>query len=200
MAFVRAGVIAAIAAAALLAAVPASAQFSDSYTFLKAVRDQDVAKARALLDKPGTVVNSRDGGTGEAPLHIVVRRRDTPWLGFLLQANADVDIRDRDGNTPLLLAASTGYVEGVRVLIAVGARVDLKNNAGETALIKAVHARDTDTAKMLLDAGANPDIHDNAQGYSARDYALQDARGGAMARLLKDAKARSAAPVQGPSL
>lgn len=200
MPFARAGVTVMVAATALFTAIPASAQFSDSYNFIKAVRDQDVSKARALLDKPGTVVNSRDAGTGEAPLHIVVRRRDTPWLGFLLQANADPDIRDRDGNTPLLLSAVSGYTEGVRILIAVGARVDLKNNSGETPLIKAVQARDTGTAKMLLDAGANPDIHDNAAGYSARDYALQDARGGPMAKLLKDAKVKSVAPAQGPTL
>lgn len=198
MPFVRASVTALIAATAF--AVPAAAQFSDSYTFLKAVRDQDVAKARAMLDKPGSVVNTRDPSSGEAALHIVVRRGDTPWLGFLLQANADMDIRDRDGNTPLLLAALSSYAEGVRVLIAVGAKVDLKNNAGETPLIKAVQARNADTVKLLIDAGADPDLHDNAAGFSARDYAAQGGRGGPIPKLLEQAKPKAAKPVQGPTL
>ena len=190
-----------IALAFVLLAVPATAQFSDSYNFIKAVRDLDVVKARKLLDAPGaTVINTRDPATGEAPIHIVVRRRDLPWLGFLLQANADANARDRDGSTPLLLAATSRFIDGVRILIAVQARVDLKNNAGETPLIKAVQAHDADTVKLLLDAGANPDLADNAAGLSARQYAARDVRGGPIAKLLAEAKPRSAAPVQGPSL
>jgi len=200
MAIKRTGVTALLVAAFMLASVPASAQFSDAYNFLKAVRDKDGAKAQTLLDTAGggTLVNTRDSGSGEAPLHIVVRRRDIAWLGFLLQAHADPDVRDRDGNTPLLLATVTGFTEGVRVLLSIGAKVDLKNSAGETPLIKAVQAHDLSTTKMLLDAGANPDISDNAAGYSARQYAAQDLHGGPVARLLKDAKAEKVAPMQGP--
>lgn len=178
-------------------AVPASGQFSDSYNFIKAVRDKDVAKAREILDKPGsTAVNAREPSTGDAPLHIVIRQRDLPWVGFLLQANADPNIRDRDGNTPLLLAAVVRFSEAIRVLVAIHAGVDLKNNAGETPLIKAVQANDVADAKVLLDAGASPDLTDNAAGYSARDYATQ--RGGQIAKLLADAPKRAKAPMQGP--
>lgn len=192
--------IAGAAVLAMLAAAPAAAQFSDAYNFLKAVRDQDAPKAQSLLSAPGTVVvDTRDPATGEAPLHIVVKRHDVGWLGLLLNARADPEIRDRDGNTPMLLAAMSGFSEGVRILLVVNAKVDSKNNAGETPLIKAVQAHDLVIAKMLLDAGANPDLADNSAGYTARDYALQTSRGGPIARLLKDAKARTVAPAQGPS-
>lgn len=197
----RACVAALVAVTAFAHAIPASAQFSDSYNFLKAVRDKDVNKARTLLDAPGSnLANTKDPATGEAPLHIVVKRRDLGWLGLLLQANADPNIRDKDGNTPLLLCAVSGWTECVRIMLLVQARVDQKNSAGETPLIKAVQARDVDSVKMLLDGGANPDLTDNAAGYSARQYALQDTRGGPVARMLKDAKAKSVAPVQGPKL
>lgn len=198
---IRPPVAVAFAVAIALTTVPAAAQFSDAYNFIKAVRDLDVDKARKLLDAPGaTVVNTRDPATGEAPIHIVIRRRDVPWLGFLLQANADINARDRDGATPLLLASTARFTEGVRILIAVRARIDLKNNSGETPLIKAVQGRDADTVKLLLDAGANPDLTDSAAGLSARQYAAQDKRGGPIAKLLADARPRAAAPVQGPSL
>lgn len=193
----RAGIAAIAVIASIATAGPAAAQFSDSYNFLKAVREKDVPKAREILDKPGaTVVNARDPASGDAPLHIVMRQHDLAWAGFLLQANADPNVRDRDGNTPLLLASMARFNEGVRLLIAIRAGIDIKNNAGETPLIKAVQANDIDDAKALLDAGANPDATDHAAGYSARDYATQ--RGGPIARLLTAAPKRAAAPVQGP--
>ena len=186
---------------ALITATPAAAQFSESYNFLKAVKDKDAAKAKTALDVPGsTVVNAREGDSGDTALHIVIRRSDVPWLGFLLQGGADPNLRDRAGNTPLLLATINNFTEGVRILLLVQARVDLKNNSGETPLIKAVQARNVTVAKMLHDAGADPDIADNAAGYSARDYAMQDNRGGQLAKLLADAPRRKAKPVQGPQL
>ena len=178
-------------------AAPAAAQFSDSYNLIKAVRDKDAAKAREILDKPGsTVVNARDPATGEAPIHIVVKQHDMAWLGFLLQASADANARDRDGNTPLLLAATGRWTEGVELLIAIHADVDRRNNAGETALIKATQAGDTADARVLLDAGANADLADNLGGHSAREYAAQ--RGGPIAKLLADAPKTAKAPMQGP--
>ncbi len=193
----RPRIIALAVVAAVAAAVPVAAQFSDSYNLIKAVRDKDVLKAREILDKPGsTVVNARDPATGEAPIHIVVKSHDIGWLGFLLQASADANLRDRDGNTPLLLAAAGRWTEGLQLLIAIHATVDQRNNAGETALIKAVEANDLGDARLLLDAGANPDIADSAAGRSARDYAAQ--RGGPLGRLLAEAPKKDKAPVQGP--
>jgi ankyrin repeat protein len=193
----RPRIIAVAVLAAVAAAGPAAAQFSDSYNLIKAVRDKDVAKAREILDKPSsTVVNSREPSTGDAPIHIVTKGHDIGWLGFLLQANADANLRDRDGNTPLMLAAIGRWTEGLELLIAIHADVDRRNNAGETALIKAVEANDLADTRILLDAGANPDLSDNVAGRTARDYAAQ--RGGALGKLLAEAPQRAKAPVQGP--
>ena len=187
------------AASLAFAGVPAAAQFSETYNFIKAVKDKDAAKATSILDVPGnTIVNTRDGDSNDAAIHIVVRRSDIAWLGFLLQHGADPNIRDRAGNTPLLLATVGNFTDGVQVLLVVHARVDLKNNIGETPLIKAVQLRNVGIAKQLLDAGADPDLADSAAGYSARDYALQDPRGGPLAKLLKETPRRKAAAVQGP--
>lgn len=193
----RPRIIAVAVLASIALAGPAAAQFSDSYNFLKAVKEKDVAKAREILDKPGsTVVNARDPATGDAPIHIVVKSHDIGWLGFLLQANADANARDRDGNTPLVLAAAGRWTEGVTLLVAIHADIDRRNNGGETALIKAVAANDTADARILLDAGANPDLSDSLAGHTAREYAVQ--RGGPIGRLLADAPQKASKPVQGP--
>ncbi len=203
MAMLRAGLAAMVPMAGLglmLAATPATAQFSDAYTFLKAVKDKDAAKAREMIEKPGNAfVNTRDSETGETPLHIVTRRSDSAWLGFILQAGANINARDRDGNTALLIAAQTRWTEGVQILISVRAQVDAQNRLGETALQKAVQNRDTTTAKVLIDAGASPDIGDNS-GVTARSLADSDPRAAAMARLLKDVPVRKPKPTQGPSI
>jgi ankyrin repeat protein len=185
---------------ALALAGPAAAQFSDSYSFLKAVRDRDVNKAIEMADKPGTtVVNTRDNDTGEAAVHIVTRRGDLGWLGLLYQKGANLNVKDREGNTPLILAAITRWSDGASTLIRLKAQVNAQNRLGETALLKVVQARDLGLAKALIEAGANPDIADNS-GISPRIAADNDVRAGAIAKLFKDIPAKPSGRVQGPSL
>ena len=185
---------------ALALASPAAAQFTDSYYFIKAVKDKDGAKAQEILDKPGTtVVNTRDSDTGDTGLHIAVKRGDIAWVGFLLQKGANTNARDREGNSPLMIAAQTRWAEGVQLFLQIKVQIDLQNRLGETALLKAVQGRDTDMAKLLIDAGANPDLSDNS-GISARSLATNDPRATQIAKLFKDLPVRKAKPAQGPSL
>lgn len=180
---------------------PAAAQFSDGYNFLKAVKDKDVLKAKSLIDKPGsTIVNTRDLTSGETALMIAIKRRDTPWMGFLLQNGADANLKDGEGNTPLIVAAMNAFPDGVRVLLASKAQVDGANGKGETALIKAVHMRDQASVQLLLQAGADADRTDNLAGMSARDYAARDVRTGPIAKALADAPKKGAKKTMGPSL
>lgn len=179
---------------------PAAAQFSDSYNFIKAVKDRDVNKAIELADQPGTtVVNTRDADTGEAGIHIVTRRGDLGWLGLLYQKGANLNVKDREGNTPLILAAISRWSEGAATLIRLKAQVNAQNRLGETAILKAVQARDLALTKALIDAGANPDIADNS-GISARAVATSDPRAASIAKLLKDVPVKATGRVQGPSL
>lgn len=180
--------------------VPAAAQFSDAFNFIKAIRDNELGKAQELLNKPGnTLVDTRDPGTGEMALHIVTKRRDVNGLAFLLQKKADANVRDRELNTSLILAAGTRWTEGVRILLIVKAQTYRQNYIGETALHLAVANHDADTAKLLLDAGASPDIADST-GATARARAESDPRNAAIARLMKDVPVQKPRATQGPSL
>ncbi len=155
----------------------ASAQFSSSYNFLKAVKDRDGTEATKFLNQPGTViVNTRDVTSGETALHIVVARRDATWTNFLLQKGANPNLRDKQGTTPLMLATQLRFVEGARILLAKKANVNQTNNRGETALIRAVQLRDSEMTRLLLKNGADPDRTDTLAGLSARDYATRDRR------------------------
>lgn len=192
----------AAALALLCLSAPAAAQFSDSYNFLKAVRDKDMYKAQQLARQPGsTVVNTRDYTTGEQAMHIVVKRRDYGFMSLLLYNGAAVDGVDKERNTPLILASGLGFADGVRLLVAQKANVNAANARGETPLIRAVQALDVQAVRLLLDAGANPDKTDNVAGLSAREYAERDRRAGAILRMIKDNKTTKTAggPV-GPSI
>jgi ankyrin repeat protein len=124
------------AALLVVAAVPAFAQFSESFNFLKAVRDRDGGKIAEIVSNPAsTAINARDGTTGEGALHILVRGRDHGFLNYLLSRGARPDLQDNQGNSALNVAAQIGWVEGAELLIARGATVDLANRGGATPLI-----------------------------------------------------------------
>jgi len=168
-------------------APPAQAQFSDSYNFLKAVRERKGEEAEKFLSEPGTViVDTRDSTSGETALHIVITRRDSTWLGYLLQKGANPNLADKKGTTPLMLATQLNYVEGIDLLVKKKVQVDQTNRSGETALILAVQLRNAEAVRALLKAGANPDKKDSRAGYSARDYAKQDGRATAIVAILEN--------------
>ncbi|MFM2409942.1 MAG: hypothetical protein RL481_770 [Pseudomonadota bacterium] len=178
----------ALAISAFAMAVPAAAQFSDSYNFLKAVKDRKGEDVEKFINEPGSgtvIINTKDNGTGETALHIVTERRDSTWLGYLLGKGANPNLADKKGVTPLMLATQLGWLDGVDVLIKLKAQVDATNRSGETALIRAVQLRNVEMVKLLLKAGANPDKQDTVAGYSARDYAAQDGRGSAVLAVIE---------------
>ena len=181
----------------------ATAQFSDGYNFLKAIRDKDGAKVMEFLGKPGsTIINTRDVSTSQTALHIVTARRDTAWIEFLIAKGANPNLTDGNGDTPLMIATQLRFTEGAQTLLDKGAQVDKPNGSGETPLIRAVHLNDLPMIRLLISKGANPLKKDLMAGLSARDYAVRDGRSQTIIDLLDSAKPKStvSGPVQGPSL
>lgn len=182
-----------IAAVLVAMATPAFAQYSESYTFLKAVRERDGAKVQEIASNPSsTALNARENGSGDGALHILVRGRDLPWISYLLSRGARPDLQNQNGDTPLMIAAQMGWVEAAEALIARRANVNLPNNGGETPLIRAVQQRDLAMVRLLMARGANPNHTDSVAGYSALDYARRDSRSAAILRLLEAPPARPA--------
>lgn len=201
--FSRLGALLRAAALLLTALSPnmAHAQFSNAYTFLKAVKDRDGQKAMDLLQKPGsTVINSRDISTGENALHLVVARRDATWLSFLIGKGANLNLTDNDGNTPLMDAVQARFEDGVRSLLAGGAQIDKANDKGETPLIRAVQLRDLGLVRLLVAQGADVNRRDNIAGMSAHDYAARDSRTPGLVDAVNAGKSAAPRPdtVQGP--
>ena len=157
--------------------------------FVDAVREGKDNDAFALLEANPNIVNARNS-KGETALLAAVERRSN-WTAHLLRSEADPNLADRSGETPLIAAARIGYGDAVQWLLIAGAKVDAANRMGETALIIAVQQRQTRIIRQLLEAGANPDKTDSAAGLSARDYAQRDTRSRDILKLIEDAKPKS---------
>lgn len=191
----------AAAALAVLSTPVAAQQYSDGFTFLKAVRERDGNKVTALLGEPGSVVvNTRERGTGDGAIHIVTRERDLTWLTFMLGKGARPDLQNNSGQTALHVAAQLGWLDGAQALLDRRAGVDVPNNNGETPLILAVHRRDVPMVRLLLARGANPKRTDRLTGSSAIDYARRDSRDATLLKMLEAPPAAVKRAVAGPKL
>lgn len=73
----------------------------------------------------------------------------------LIEAGADLNAQNADGNTPLIRAACEGRTEVASVLIKVGADLDIQNADGYSALILAQRRGNLEIVERLLDAGAD---------------------------------------------
>lgn len=171
---------------------------SDGEAFLNAVKEGDANKAIELANQPGSRVANYRGYNGDYALHIVTRKRELQWVGFLLNRGADPNVGDANGDTPLIIAAGIGFEEAAGYMLERGAKVDGINRRGETALAVAVQQRQPRIVELLLKAGANPDKPDRVSGYTPRDYAKRDTRNPQLLRMIesvKSSKKAAAGPV-----
>ena len=78
----------------------------------------------------------------------------------LIDAGADVNVKNKKGQTALIVATREGRSEVVKILLAAGANVNAKQNRYQTAFMVAVIENRPKIAKMLLAAGANVGARD----------------------------------------
>ncbi len=82
-----------------------------------------------------------------------------------------VDAPDKDGDSPLVLAARCDNAEVAQILIKAGAKVNYQNPTGSTPLMSAAARGSTKALKILLNSGADVNISDR-YGQSALFSAL----------------------------
>lgn len=126
---------------------------------------------------------AQDQGPTE-PLCRAALNGDIAQVRSLLGKGADPNVRDEDGETPLIRAASLRGRVGsrednaphsdplsvIRLLLDKGAEVDARDRQGRTALLAAmegsaseyrVFGGDLAIAKLLIERGANVNAQDN---------------------------------------
>ena len=70
------------------------------------------------------------------PIHCAARSGKIDMLNFLLKNKVQVDVKSREGNTPLLMAAYNGQVAIVEALLKANADINAQDAVGWNALMK----------------------------------------------------------------
>ncbi len=133
--------------------------------------------------QPVRTGDQREAAPMAADLVTSIRNADAPILRMLLDGGADVNARDAEGNTPLILASLYASPECVELLIEKGADVNAANKAGATALIRA--ATSYEKTRLLVAAGANVQMR-TALGNTPLILAARRADNSRTVRLLLD--------------
>lgn len=137
--------------------------FPDSETgltpLIQSVRNKDVKMVEFLINQKEINLDRKDKHKYYfAPLHHVAQLKmsNTDILKLLLERGADSELGSdgkNSGNTPLMVCAWGGYIEGVRILLDYKKDICLnqQDSNGYTALIKACIKKNYDIAMLLVD-------------------------------------------------
>ncbi|CZR60318.1 uncharacterized protein PAC_10214 [Phialocephala subalpina] len=106
-------------------------------------------------------------------------------IRLLLGEDVDVDSEDKEGQTPLLLAARNGHTAVVELLLERVAKPDCKNKRGQTPLIYAARNGHEEVVELLLGTN-NVDANSrNQSGQTALWYAARNGHDGVVKLLLE---------------
>jgi ankyrin repeat protein len=114
-----------------------------------------------------------------------IKRGDIDTVRDLLHRGADIDARNRYGQTGLMRAAHTGHRDVVETLIEHGADLNVTAKFGLSALMLAVVAGHPEIARLLARAGADLSL----KGTGAPGFANKTARDLAAARGMQELSA-----------
>jgi ankyrin repeat protein len=104
---------------------------------------------RALV-RGGASVDAHDGAKNCTALHMAARRDNAEIAEALLECGADIEARDRLGETPLRRAVNCGNVDVAALLIARGADIHSPGSKGKTPYL----AAKTAAMKRLLESAS----------------------------------------------
>ncbi|TVY83735.1 Ankyrin repeat domain-containing protein [Lachnellula suecica] len=137
-----------------------------------ALMSQHVKLVKVFLQQPGVNPDvSLDDSCG-TPLAFAAHRGFLDMFTLLLQNGANPASKNKEGRTPLLIAARGGHVKIVQALLNTGlAKMESGDKNGKTPLMNATERGRIGVVKLLLDAGSNPNTKDK-YGWTALFYAL----------------------------
>ena len=100
---------------------------------------------------------------GDSCLHAAINGQcNTETMQKMVDQGADVNVINKDGATPLLLACSIAQAESVALLLSLGADPNMADADGETSILNAIEGYcSVQTMQKLIDDGASVNAINN---------------------------------------
>ncbi|KAJ8307115.1 hypothetical protein KUTeg_015199 [Tegillarca granosa] len=143
--------------------------------------DGNLDNVKELITQ-GANVNNQDSEFMSGPLHVACKNGHNEVVKCLLKCNADVNLKDENGHTPLHVAvnykkllrnplhyAADGHV--AEILCAAKTDVNLQDINGRTPLHEAAWYNHHEVVRVLLPAGANIYIKDKMEN-TPQEFAI----------------------------
>jgi len=134
------------------------------HPFIRAAQEDNLEALTALI--AGMDVNLRDKQSGTTALEHAVKNANREMVQLLLAAGADVNAKNAEGETVLMMLDDDATSDLVWDLLNAGATVNVKNNSGATVLMRAAVSENLEALKTFLDAGAEVNTRDK-EGHTA---------------------------------
>ena len=154
---------------------------------------RNALSVRSLLQKNADVNAPQVDGT--TALHWAVRYDDLDTADLLIRSGARVSTANREGVTPLQLAAMNGSASMIDKLLKAGADANAAlTPSGDTALMMAARTGTPEAITVLLEAGATVNAKESWGGTTALMWAVSEQHAAAVKLLLDhgaDVNARS---------
>ena len=190
----------------LLVAAGANVNLADrqGVTPLAHARKRGFDSMAAILEQAGArarpsdpAIDARDA-LGRTALMRATYAGDATAVGALLEAGADVNLRDFMLNNPFLYAGAEGMLDIVKLTTKAGADPRITNRYGGTALIPAAERGHVEVVKYLLEHTSVDVNHVNRLGWTALLEAIVLSDGGPRHQEIVAALIRHGADVNLP--
>ena len=96
------------------------------------------------------------------PLFYAAYGGESDAIKVLAEIGADIDRKDRNGDTALSIACSRGHLETVKTLLELGADPFVTNSGGRSVLISAAEKNKGPLCRLLMSYGVDPAIADSS--------------------------------------
>ncbi|EPS30499.1 hypothetical protein PDE_05450 [Penicillium oxalicum 114-2] len=132
-----------------------------------------LGKARRLIEQ-GVDINENDNELGITPLHCAVHRGHEQMLDLLIEHNADLDAKSREGDTALHIAAEQGHRKLIKTLLNRRVNSRIANLQGATALQSAIGTScDEAVVPLMVRSRFDLDFQNTVTGNTALHLAVE---------------------------
>jgi hypothetical protein len=120
------------------------------YRLLKAICERDINEVKEVLDKKFNMDEEHlEDKYGYKAAGIAAALNRVGILEYLILRGADINTKDKTGNTPLMHAVINWQYDAIRMLVENGADLSIKDNYGLTVIDKAKFRGLTSVASFL---------------------------------------------------